>query len=51
MSQRYNDNTKKPKLKETQPGILKIYMLLENSAEGLECRRKSAVLLELPIHL
>ena len=26
MSQRYNDNTKKPKLKETQPGILKIYI-------------------------
>ena len=26
MSQRYNDNTKKPKLNETQPGILKIYI-------------------------
>ena len=26
MNQRYNDNTKRPQLKENQPGILKIYI-------------------------
>ena len=26
MSQRYNDNTKRPQLKENQPEILKIYV-------------------------
>ena len=37
--QRYNDNTKRPKSKENQPGIFKI-ILLENSAEGLGSRRE-----------
>ena len=35
MSQRYNDNIKRLKPQDTQLGILKTYILPENSAEGL----------------
>ena len=38
MSQRYNGNTKRPKLQDTQLGILGI--LPENVAEGLGSRRE-----------
>ena len=48
MRQRYNNNTKRPKPKEDQLGILKIYVLPENSAEDLGSRR---ALLVLGIHL
>ena len=45
MSQIYNDNTKRPKLKENQLGILGISTreftyFAENSAEGLGSRRE-----------
>ena len=45
MSQRHNDNTKRPKLKENQLGILGISSrefthFAENSAEGLGSRRE-----------
>ena len=45
MSQIYNDNTKRPKLKENQPGILGISSrefthFVGNSVEGLGPRRK-----------
>ena len=38
MSQKYNDNTKRPKPKENQPGVIKICVLPESSAGGLEFR-------------
>ena len=41
MSQRYNENTKRPKLKKKSAGDLdNLCILLENSAEGLRSRRK-----------
>ena len=45
MSQTYNDNTKRPKLKENQLGILEISSrefihYVGNSAEGLRSRRE-----------
>ena len=40
MSQAYNDNTKTSKPKENQLGILKIYILPENSAEDLKSFEK-----------
>ena len=40
MSQTYYDNIKKPKLQDTQLGILKIYAFCQkNWAEGLRLRR------------
>ena len=44
MRQIYNDNTKKPKPKENQLGILKIYAFWPNSAEDLGSRRALMVL-------
>ena len=38
--QRYNDNTRRPKSKENQLGILKTCILPENSAEGFGSRRE-----------
>ena len=40
MSERYNDNMKRAKPPDTQLGIFKIYILLENSAEGRGSRRE-----------
>ena len=34
MSQRYNDNTKRPKLKENQLGILKVYVFCQKIQQG-----------------
>ena len=40
MSQRYNDNTKIRKLKESARDLKNLHILLENSVEGLWSRRE-----------
>ena len=34
MSQKYNDNTKRPKPKENQPGVIKIYVFCPKVQQG-----------------
>ena len=42
MSQRYNDNTKRPKPQDTQLGILKTYAFCQKTQQRTSCPRDSA---------
>ena len=42
MSQRYNDNTERPKLEENQLGILKVYAFCQKVQERASGPRESA---------
>ena len=53
MSQRYNDNTKRPKPQDTQLGILKTYEFCQKIQQKTSCPRDSAagiMYLSLRIH-
>ena len=49
MSQRYNDNTERPKLKENQLGILEVYTFCRKFSRGPQVQDR--VLLGLRIYL